>query len=844
MKSFWGIIPRYIKKGKKRIAFVALGIIVSMALIVSLGTISEALKESIYQKMKDDSGGIHDIYLGTIGYVDFDRVAKEEVVKDLTITWPIGKYDVPNTDNTLQISAFKENATDILNLKLLEGRYPEKDNEIAIEKWILDFFPEKYKIGDKITIPYTIVHRGRGTEFYYEQGETEFMLTGTYDFTYRNWFYPKEGSAYITPEFGEKILKEKNLMFQNVEANGYVMIKPSYSAEEAVIKLTESRYATGGFFANEAKLQLEDEYKKYDKIMIFVSLILTLISSVIIYNIFNVSVSERTKEIGMLRAMGCPPWKIKVMILIEGMLITIIFIPIGILLGNWITRYIIKMVTGIENLGTVSTLDPKIILVAIVVGLSTAFIGTYFPARKASVISPTEAINGGANTSLQSSNMRGNLDKSIFKKLSFEGNLAFINIIRNKNRFLSTCLSLIITITMFMTVNYVVGSANPVAKFKDEFKVDFKVNSRSGLSAEKVSSVDGLDVTLRLKRRGSTIEFLKEKFTDEGLKTYEELGKSMEYVAQCISAGRYWVEVNIFAYNDEQLETLKKYVIDGEIDIDKMKEEDTVILIQNIDGLNYTNLSVGDEIRTEFQKVDDRGKFIGINCPKLKVGAIVSKDIAKELPINRQDAKMLSSVLILPEKALEMHTGMTKYQYWEGNVKDGYNYKEVENQLRTVVNSDKGATLLSYREELEKIKVNNAQIIFAMYSIVIVVAIVSIINLINIMNMSAIMRKKEFGFLRAMGLSEKQVKKIIMWEGIIYGVVSSIAAALLTLGTSAILTRNSEAWLGQSIASWHIPIGAMAITIIVTVIITLLSSILPSRMLFKSSIVESIRDVE
>jgi len=258
----------------------------------------------------------------------------------------------------------------------------------------------------------------------------------------------------------------------------------------------------------------------------------------------------------------------------------------------------------------------------------------------------------------------------------------------------------------------------------------------------------------------------------------------MEYVAQCISAGRYWVEVNIFAYNDEQLETLKKYVIDGEIDIDKMKEEDTVILIQNIDGLNYTNLSVGDEIRTEFQKVDDRGKFIGINCPKLKVGAIVSKDIAKELPINRQDAKMLSSVLILPEKALEMHTGMTKYQYWEGNVKDGYNYKEVENQLRTVVNSDKGATLLSYREELEKIKVNNAQIIFAMYSIVIVVAIVSIINLINIMNMSAIMRKKEFGFLRAMGLSEKQVKKIIMWEGVIYGVVSSIAAALLTLGTS------------------------------------------------------------
>jgi len=146
MKSFWGIIPRYIKKGKKRIIFVALGIIVSMALIVSLGTISEALKESLYQKMKDDSGGIHDIYLGTLGYVDFDRVAKEEVVKEVTTVWPIGRYDVPNTDNSLQISAFKENATDILNLELIEGRYPEKDNEIAIEKWILDLFPKKYEL--------------------------------------------------------------------------------------------------------------------------------------------------------------------------------------------------------------------------------------------------------------------------------------------------------------------------------------------------------------------------------------------------------------------------------------------------------------------------------------------------------------------------------------------------------------------------------------------------------------------------------------------------------------------------------------------------------------------------
>ncbi|MFR1709747.1 MAG: ABC transporter permease [Clostridium sp.] len=843
MKSFWGIIPRYIKKGKKRIIFVALGIMVSMALIVSLGTISEALKESLYQKMKDDSGGIHDIYLGTVGYVDFDRVAKEEVVKEVTTVWPIARYDVPNTDNSLQISAFKENATDILNLELLEGRYPEKDNEIAIEKWILDLFPKKYEIGDKITIPYTIGYRGRGTEFYYEKGETEFVLTGTYDFTYRNWFYPKEGNAYITPEFGAKILSEKKITLQSVEADGYIIIKPSYSAEEAVKKLTESGYSSGGFRANESKLELESEYEKYDNIMLFVSLILIVISSVIIYNIFNVSVSERTKEFGMLRAIGCPPWKIKAMILIEGMLITIVFIPIGILLGNWATRFMIKLVTGVENLGTVSTLDPKIILIAVGIGLLTAFIGTYFPANRASVISPIEAIVGGNNTSLQGSDIKLRLDKTILKKLPFEGNMAVINIIRNKKRFLSTCLSLIITITMFMTVNYIIGATNPVAIFNNGFNVDFKVNSKSGLSLEKVSSVEGLDVTLKLKRRGTFMDIEKENYTEEGLATYKELGKSIEYISQCIYNDRYLIEVTILGRSDVELEALKKYIIAGEIDIDKMKEENILVLVQNIDGLNYTNLSVGDEVQPSLQKLNDNGEFLGGTYPPFKVGAIVSEDAIKGLPLDTPITTVHSSAIILPDSAMEKHMAMTKYQYWEGNVKDGYDYEEVEEQLRAVVNSDKGATFLSYREELEKVKANNAQIIFAMYSIVIVVAIVSIINLINIMNMSAIMRKKEFGFLRAMGLSGKQVKKIITWEGAIYGIVSSVTSVLLALGISAIITKNSEAWIGQNI-SWHIPIGQMTITIIVTIIITLLSSILPSKILFKSNIVESIRDVE
>ncbi|MEG2919301.1 MAG: FtsX-like permease family protein, partial [Clostridium sp.] len=118
-----------------------------------------------------------------------------------------------------------------------------------------------------------------------------------------------------------------------------------------------------------------------------------------------------------------------------------------------------------------------------------------------------------------------------------------------------------------------------------------------------------------------------------------------------------------------------------------------------------------------------------------------------------------------------------------------------------------------------------------------------IINLINIMNMSAIMRKREFGFMRAMGLSEKQVKKIIRREGVIYGVVSGGVAAVLGTIISIIIASKSKVLFGQEI-TWTLPIINIAGTFIVTILITILSSVLPSRSLFNSSIIESIRDVD
>ncbi len=105
------------------------------------------------------------------------------------------------------------------------------------------------------------------------------------------------------------------------------------------------------------------------------------------------------------------------------------------------------------------------------------------------------------------------------------------------------------------------------------------------------------------------------------------------------------------------------------------------------------------------------------------------------------------------------------------------------------------------------------------------------------------MRKKEFGFMRAMGLSEKQVKKIIRREGAIYGVVSGGIAVVLGSLISIIIASKSKVIFGQEI-TWSFPVLNVISTLAVTIIITIVAAVLPSKILFNSSIVESIRDIE
>lgn len=841
MRSFWAIIPRYIIKNKKRVVFIALGIIISMSVVVSLTFIKESLTTALYDKTIKDMGGVYDLAGYSTGFLDYESIKNEKEVKDISLVKPLGVYSIPDTKYSMNICSYEDNIGDLLNFNLIEGRYPRSGNEIAIEKWILDLIPGEYKVGDTINLKYTTKYRGRNTEFNMEGGQATFFITGTFEHIFRKNNLFGEGKAYATPEFVNSLLEETPE--KQVEDIVYISLKDGYTAAEARESWVETnKYKSTGFGINEVKAKFEEDMIKYNSILSIIFIILGGISSIIIYNIFSVSIAERIKEFGMLRAIGCPPWKIKTMVLGEGLIMGVVFIPIGIVVGSYVTKGIVKLTSGLSELGGVSTIPLNIVIIATIIGLVTIIIGTYFPARKAARISPVEAISSNSNLELKGNKIKVGLENSncILKKFKFETNIAYVNLIRNKKRFITTIISITITVTLFIGVNYIVGATNPVSVFKDEFGADFKVIGKTWITNEKINevrAVKGVKEVIGTKVCPGVIELKEENMTEDGMKYLEKQADKSNFMKEALKGNRYIYDSLYIGYKPGELENLKNYVVDGEIDINKMENEPILILAQNLNDYKDTKVEVGDYVTLWCDKYDEGGNKVGHGFESFTVGAIVDEKAFKHLEPD------VRSMVILSEPVMEEYLWIYGFQKVNIILEKGADYEKCGAEINKIFENVRGSQVYSFKEELKKVEMDNRQIVLAMYTIVIVVAIVSIINLINIMNMSAIMRKREFGFMRAMGLSEEQVKKIIRREGAIYGVVSGGVAAVLGTVISIIIASKSKILFGQEII-WTLPIINIAGTFIITILVTILSAVFPSRSLFNSSIIESIRDVD
>ena len=391
-------------------------------------------------------------------------------------------------------------------------------------------------------------------------------------------------------------------------------------------------------------------------------------------------------------------------------------------------------------------------------------------------------------------------------------------------------------------------------------------NQRNGLSEKdikQIENIDGVKEVVKSQIMNGRMVINKGDIANEGY--FDSINKSSRgsnlfkgYLVRDKINDELILKQNLRGYDEKALKKLNEFLVQGNIDIEKMKKEDLAVVYvpmvteekfdggvvyNNVDnGKAVANIKVGDTVKVKFREdgkrpiefirlEDTEGKYIE---KEFKVGAVVS------YPFMAEDTYTSDHCLdvIVSEDIFSKATNSKAYQAININLKEGANDKKVYDEILKTTIKVKGAMARNIIEEKanreamhEKSRVFNA-------AIVVVLFVIAVVNVVNNISQSIVDRTNEFGMLRAVGLNNKDFRKMIIFEGIIYTAISS----LIIIFVSLILNKTTYDSFGVSKYGIEFSIRYIDYIsiIVINALIGVLATYLPAKKLEKVSVVEMI----
>lgn len=255
------------------------------------------------------------------------------------------------------------------------------------------------------------------------------------------------------------------------------------------------------------------------------------------------------------------------------------------------------------------------------------------------------------------------------------------------------------------------------------------------------------------------------------------------------SVNDYRVKTNVYGYSDQMLDELKDYLLDGNINPQSMIQEDTVILKTIMDGQgNYDGIDIrpGDTIRLKVPKdsgvPEEALRFEGPGDwyleKEFKVSAIVSRPLGKN--DNYIGDTGTSTVgIIMTNQQMQDSFGIEGYDSIGITLADGADHDKVSREILAAVNGVPNCLVTDYTQLIEQQELYLRQKMFFFYGIAVILLLISIFHILNSMRYLVAARRREFGILRAMGITDAGFCKILAKEGLCYGICSGIFMAVL-----------------------------------------------------------------
>ncbi|KKY02856.1 hypothetical protein VN21_00930 [Paraclostridium benzoelyticum] len=843
INNYKSVSNRYLKYNKKRTQLIIIGIILSVALISSIGTFIITLQNSIVQNEMNLTGNYH-LTLSNTDKEKFEKIKNNPQIEFISPEKEM-VYDNFAGDKKIDVKSGNKNLFNIENIKIKDGRLPEKSNEIVIENWVLKYFENPVNIGDKLKIDnkeYTLVGIASDKRESKANGVT---------------------NGYTLDNNLEKDIKNLPI---------YIKIKDNANKREVIDDITKL-VGKNNIVENETLLRLTGDSKdKSMNVALFgiVSVVVGIVviaTIMLIYNAFNISIAERLKQFGQLKAMGATKKQIKTLVLREATTMIVIAIPIGVFLGTISIFAILgmfKLSTGQEDINFI--ISPMVIIGSMLLGAISVYISALLPAIKVSKISPLVAISS-SNLITKEKIKKSRRKSRLNKILKVNHIMAIKNIRRNKKRFYITSMSMAMSVTLFISfISFAKYAGNFTDKITEENKMSFRiVQNNEGIGKYSID-----DNMLKSTETLSDIGNIYSSYTPIKLKAIVDesvipkIVKDQNY--SFIKNVKYdkedykYLSVLMNAFDNNKLETLKPYISNGSID--NLKENE-IIVIKNEKMPKgvlspVMNLKVGDEIKIDpnyFYKEERLTPEQYVNGVKPKVEENAKESYDEDQLITLKVGAVIDDApydlgtsgiqkVILPTenlKSIIKNNDVAKGQFDRESIDikcaDG-NVDKVEKELNKFIKTYPNFNVINVEDLNKSVMVSNLLPIILLLGFTVVITLISSINIVNTISTNITIRRKELASLKAIGMTSKELKSMICLEGMCFGIYGGILGSIVGTILSYIIYLRFTELKGFE---YNIPYIEIIVAIVGVIVIGYVSALIPMKKLRKSNIIETIK---
>lgn len=515
MNIFSRVTLRTLRKNRTRTIVTIVGIILSAAMFTAVATSITSLQRYLHECAVYLEGNWH-VSFDSMPAAEMEQLNGDDLVERAFYAQTLG-YAAVDSENEykpyLYVLGADEAFFEQMPVHLTEGRLPENSGELLLPEHLEQNGGVSFRPGDRLTLalgdriwdgevlgqhtPYLPEEPGSPTETLEVRETRTYTVAGIYE---RPNFegYEAPGYTAITAWDPAQPTASVAAWFRLTDPKAAF----DFAAGDAVGGRTHYFPENSGSSTNSDVLMSEgaSRYGTFYRVLYSMGAILMGIimfgSVSLIYNAFSISVSERTRQFGLLSSVGATKRQIRHMVLDEALYVSAAGIPLGIaggVAGIGVTLHLIggKFYSfyGVKEVPLRLTVSPAALLAAAAVAFVTVLISAWVPSRRAMRVTAIEAIRQTGDVSVRRRDVR--TSRLTYRLFGLEGLLAKKHFRRNRRRYRATVVSLFLSVVLFISASsFCTYLTDTVTGTFEDHDYDISYTWMEGMTAE-----DGSEVT-------------------------------------------------------------------------------------------------------------------------------------------------------------------------------------------------------------------------------------------------------------------------------------------------------------------------------------------------------------